>query len=182
MSNFEGFSEVSMLYAEKYSLVRQMATTFDREREQLFGALAARVVAAPWFDAERLSLDVGKQRFDIRLRKPLSKQYVARIQIYLSAGRLGRRSLYSDLWLVTGVPDLDAFRRRLEETVPKDVLGILSAAGSSTSRRDRYIIRRTDTPFGVDTLLDTMFGELENLQQLFPYIEQLYRDLGEIEG
>lgn len=184
MSGFEGFSDISLLYAEKYDLVRKMTKTFENEQKQLFSDFGNRIIRAPWFDNERLTIHQSKSSVEIGLQYPTSKGSLARIQIYLDAPRLGRRKLYSDLCLTAKVPDIRQFKRRFKQSVEQQLLDVLNIGDYQASSSNRCLIRRSNVSFEPDTILDTMMEEVERLQQFFPYVEQVYLDLvqGEEEG
>lgn len=175
MSTFDGFSELSLLYAEKYDLVEVMQEEFSEEREQLFQDLQNRIADSSWFDTERLTLYTSGPRFQLRLRDPEFEGNLARIQLRLDPSRLGRRELYSDLWLVTQVSDMQSFKHRFQQATGQQLIEMFDVADYKTS--GRYLIRRRNIPFEVDTILDTMIEEVEKLQRLLPYVEEVYLDL-----
>jgi len=177
MPNFEGFSNISLLYAEKYDLVRAMKTTFENERKQLFIDLQNRIAKAPWFDSTRTTLYRGPSSVEVRLRNPTSEDSLARIQIYLDASRLGRQEFNSDLRLIAKVSDIRLFKRRFEEAAAQQLLDALNVEDYKAPRPAEYALIRRDVPFELDTILDAMLEEVERLQQFFPYIEQVYLDL-----
>jgi hypothetical protein len=182
MPSFKGFSDISLLLAEKYNLVRAMTKTFKNEQKQLFIELQNRIAKAPWFDATRITLHSGESYVEVKLRNPTSEEDLARIQIYLDAPRLGKQEFYSDLALSTKVPDIRLFRRRFEEATAQQLLDTLNIEDYKASGRDRFLIRRKSVPFELDTILDTMLEEVERLQQFFPYVEQVYLDTVRDEG
>jgi hypothetical protein len=175
MVDFEGFSEISILYAEKYDIVSAMEEAFQNERKHLFQDLQNVVADSEWFAAETMSLYSKGARFEVRLKKPSASGNLARIQLYLSASRLGRRELYSDIWLVTKVSDMSRFRQRFRQTTGQKLIDTVDVADYKTS--GRYLIRRRAISFEVDTIFDTMVEEIERLRQFFPYVEQVYLDL-----
>lgn len=182
MSGFKGFSEISLLFAEKYDLVRAMTKTFEDERKQLFTDLQNRIAKAPWFDGTRITLYSGGASVEVRLRNPTSEESLARITIYLDASRLGRQEFYSDLRLIAKVPDIRLFKGRFEEAAAQQLLDALNVEDYRTPRPTEYALIRRDVPFEPDTILDTMLDEVERLQQFFPYVEQVYVDLVKREG
>jgi hypothetical protein len=181
MPGFEGFSDVSLLYAEKYDLVRAMTKAFEDDRKQLFVDLQNRIAKAPWFDGTRTTLHPGPSSVKVRLRGPELEESLARISIYLDASRLGRREFYSDLKLVAEAPDIRAFKTRFEEAAAQLLVEALNVEDYKRPRVTDYLIRR-DVPFEPDAILDTMLEEVERLQQFLPYVEQVYLDLLRGEG
>jgi hypothetical protein len=182
MSGFKGFSEIALLFAEKYDLVRAMTTTFENERKQLFIDLQNRIPKAPWFDSTRITIYGGGASVEVRLRNPTSEESLARIQIYLDASRLGRQEFNSDLRLIAKVSDIRLFKRRFEEAAAQQLLDALNVEDYKAPRSAEYALIRRDVPFELDKILDAMLEELERLQQFFPYVEQVYLDLVRDEG
>lgn len=185
MPGFEGFSDISLLYAEKYDLVRAMIQAFRGEREQLFAELQNRIVEAPWYDPARITVQVrehpeyepwGEEYLEIKLQDPASEMALAHIQIWLGVYRFPKRKFYSGLYLLAKVPDVGLFRRRFQQ-VAAQKLPDTPNIDYSPSPSDKFLIRRRNVPFEPDTVLDAIWDEIERLQQFFPYVEQVYLEL-----
>jgi len=185
MPGFEGFSPISLLYAEKYDLVRAMIQAFRGERAQLFTELQNRIVEAPWYDPARITVQVreymeyepmGEEYLEIKLQDLASKRDLAHIQVWLGVYRFPRRKFYSGLYLLAKVPDVGLFRRRFQQSAVQK-LPDAPNIDYSPSPSDRFLIRRRNIPFEPDTVLDAILDEVERLQQFFPYVEQVYLEL-----
>lgn len=177
MVEFDGFSELSVLYAEKYDLVEAMEETFAREREQLFQELQNIVADKSWFDPERFVLYTKGRKFELRLRNPVSEGELARVGVRLSPSRLGRRELYSDIWLKAAPPEMKSLRERFKQAAGQQLIDTLDVADYQAA--GRYLVRRQSVPIEIDTILETMVEEVEKLRQLLPYLEEAYLDVSE---
>jgi hypothetical protein len=185
MPGFEGFSPISLLYAEKYDLVRAMMQAFRSEREQLFVEVQNRIVEAPWYDPARITVQVrenmeyepwGEKYLEMKLQEPASEMALAHIQIWLGVYRFPRRKFYSGLYLLAKVPDVGVFGRRFQQ-VAAQKLSDAPNIDYSPSSDDRFLIRRRNIPFEPDTVLNAIIDEIERLQRFFPYVEQVYLEL-----
>jgi hypothetical protein len=185
MPGFEGFSPISLLYAEKYDLVRAMIQAFRNEREQLFAEVRNRIVEAPWYDPARITVQVrenmeyepwGERYLEMKLQDPASNRDIAHVQIWLGVYRFPRRRFYSGLYLLAKVPDVGVFRRHFQQAA---ALKLPDAPNIdyNPSPDDRFLIRRRNVPFEPDTVLDAIMDEIERLRQFLPCVEQVYLEL-----
>lgn len=175
MADFDGFSQLSILYADKYDLVEAMEEAFERERKTLFQDFQNTIAGSPWFDTRRMTMVASGPRVRLRLQNPESEERLARILVYLDATRLGTRQLYSDLWLYPDLSDMRGFRRRFVKAAGEQLIEMFDVADYKTS--GRYLVRRRSIPFEPETILDTMLDEVEKLRQFFPVVEELLLDV-----
>ena len=172
MAKFEGFSEIALLYAEKYELVEAMRKQFDDERKALFIALHDKIASQDWYKPDTVqykrnqvivglfSDHIGKEILFVRFWWP-SESFVA--------NRMFRYRLIIDDLLLQFK---DNFRQQADDFLRQE---FSSKEYESLNDLGSISIIFRDVHYETGEILETMFAEIEKLRALLPFAEKAYQ-------
>ena len=169
MAKFEGFSEIALLYAEKYELVEAMQKQFEDERKTLSAALHDKIARQDWCKPNSVHHSGGYLR--LGLFSDHTGGEILVMQLWLSPLDLANR-VFRYVLSIGDKRLKGSFRQQagdfLCQEFSSEEYEPLNKSANST------IIDR-EVHYEASEILETMFAELEKLRAFLPFAEKAYQ-------
>ncbi len=183
MGKFQGFSEMALLFADKYHIIEAMQKTFEEERKHLLVDVEDLLSKKEWFSAQKDRTWRSNQDRQVSFQLCLKfEQPVLRIEIQLNQEHVKRRVAWIRLRLEDGVKNVDEIKRRIRYLAAEEVRQNFSSVEVEplwSNKQGDVWLMQWDAPYALDNIVETICAEVERLASLFGYLETA---LSEAEG
>jgi len=169
MAKFEGYSEIALLYAEKYELVEVMQKQFNEERTALFVALHDKIASQAWCKPDTVRYGGGMVvgLFSDRIGKEiLSVRYFVQSPSYIA------NHMFRCILTIGDNQFKDNFRQEADNSLRQEFSS--KEYEPLNNLKNNTIILR-DVHYETGKVLETMFAEIEKLRALLPFAEKAYQ-------
>jgi len=170
MAKFEGFSEIALLYAEKYELVEAMQKQFEDERKALSAALHDKIARQDWCKPN--SVQYRKGWVDVGLFSDLIGKEILFVRFFEQSPSYVANRMF---WYILTIGDnqfKDNFRQQADNFLRQEFSS--KEYEPLNNLKNNGIISR-EVHYETGKVLEAMFAEIEKLRALLPFAEKAYQ-------